>query len=451
MKIIIVGCSNIGETLAKQLCQEENDITMIDLSQKKITDITSSLDVMGVVGNGATHSTLMEAGVDTADLLISVTDSDELNLLCCIIAKKNGRCRVIARVTSPEYSTEAEYLKNELGLEMIINPENASANEIARVLRFPSAVNIETFAKGKVELLTFRLPDSSKLCGMSVKDIVTKLKCNILVCTVERDNEAHIPHGDFTFNARDFISIIASHENVYDFFEKVDYKIEPIKDAMILGAGKMTHYLCRALEKYDTNIKVIENDPQLCNELCIAYDSVRVINGSESDRELLIEEGIRRAGAFISLTKQDEQNILLSLFAKREKCNKIITRVSSAEYDDIVTHLDLDTVIYPRNVAVNIIARYVRATKNALGSNMENMYYLSKGNVEAMEFSVKENSEITEKPLMEMKIKRGILIAAILRNGEVIIPRGHDSIFKGDTVIIVSNRTGLKDLSDIVE
>jgi trk system potassium uptake protein TrkA len=407
--------------------------------------------VLGVVGNGATHSTLIEAGVDTADLLISVTDSDELNLLCCIIAKKTGKCRVIARVTSPEYSTEAEYLKDELGLEMIINPESASAQEIARILRFPSAIGIETFAKGKVELLTFKLPDNSKLCGTSVKDIVLKLKCNVLVCTVERDNEAHIPHGDFTFMPRDIISLIASHENAYDFFRKAGHTLEPVKNALILGAGKMTHYLCSALNGYPISLKVIDSDKALCNELCIAFDKVSVINGNETDRDLLVEEGVKNAGAFISLTAQDEQNILLSLFGVQEKCGKVITRVSNAEYDDIVSHLDLDTIIYPKNVTVNIITRYVRSTKNALGSDIENMYYLSKGNVEALEFTVKGDSAITALPLMQLSLKRGILVAAILRDGEVIIPRGHDKITAGDTVIIVSKHKGLRDISDILE
>ena len=223
MKIIIVGCSRVGQTLASELVLEDNDITMIDLSAEKIKEITTRYDVLGVVGNGATHKTLTEAGLDEADLLIAVTDSDELNLLCCMIAKKTGKCRVIARVISPEYNTETDYLKNELGLEMIINPELESAKEIARVIRFPSALKIETFSNGKVELLTFKVPEKSPMVGMWLKDVINRLKVNVLICTVERGDEAFIPNGNFVFCEKDVISIIATPKDAYVFFKKINY------------------------------------------------------------------------------------------------------------------------------------------------------------------------------------------------------------------------------------
>ena len=447
MNIIIVGCSSVGETLAMQLGQENNNITMIDLSSDKINDITSRYDVMGIVGNGATHNTLIEAGINRTDLLIAVTDSDELNLLCCMIAKKTGHCRVIARVTSPEYSADATYLKNEIGLEMIINPEQASAEEIARVLRFPSAMKIETFAKGRVELLTFRLPEKSNLVGMKVKDVVITLKCDILVCTVERDGEAFIPNGDFVFEGKDLISIIASPKNTYDFFKKINYIVNPAKKAIIVGGGEMTHYLCETMKSSEIALKIVEHNPEVCEELSFKFPDVTVINGDEADQGLLIEEGLERTDAFIALTEYDEENILLSLFAKKTGKAKIITKINRTEYDDIMKHLDLDTSIYPTSITADMIVRYVRATKNALGSNVETMYNVIQGKVEASEFLVKEGSPITAEPLAKLRFKKDVLVAAILRGRKVMLPRGHDRIQPGDSVIIVSKIKALRDIS----
>ncbi len=451
MNIIIVGCSTVGETLAAQLVAEDNNITVIDLSSEKIKDITSRYDIMGIVGNGATHKTLIEAGIDDSDLLIAVTDSDELNLLCCMIAKKSSKCRVIARVISPEYNGETEYLKNEIGLEMIINPELESAEEIARVLRFPSAMKIETFARGKVELVTFRLPDDSPMVGMQLKDVVAKMKANVLLCTVERDDSAFIPNGNFVFSGKDLISIVASPKNAYDFFKKINYNIQAVKDIMIVGGGAITHYLCSILANKSISVKVIEHDEKTCKELSTKFKNVTVINGDGNDQELLIEEGILSCGAFVSLTRHDEENILLSLFAKNGTKGKLVTKINRTDYSDIVKHLGLDTVIYPKSITSDMILRYVRATKNTLGSNVETMYNVIKGKVEASEFTVGEGSPITLSPICELHFKKDVLVAAILRDGAVIIPRGNDRIMTGDSVIIVSKLLALRDISDILE
>lgn len=450
MKIIIVGCSRVGETLASQLREEGNDITVIDLSTEKINALTARLDIMGIVGNGATHSTLKEADIDSADLLIAVTDSDELNLLCCTIGKKTGKCRVIARVTNPEYSTEASYLKDELGLEMIINPELESAGEIARVLRFPSALKIETFAKGKVELITFRLPEGSRLVGMSAREIVTRLKCNVLVCAVERDEDAFIPNGDFVFAERDIISVVSSTKRIFDFFEKIEFKVSSVKDAIIAGGGKLTHYLCDVLEGSGIALKIIESEPAACDELSTKFDWVTVINGDATDHELLTEEGIARTDAFVALAKHDEENILLSLFVKNAHNAKIITKINRPENYDIVRHLDLDTTIYPKSITADMIVRYVRATKNTLGSNIEAMYSVIKGSVEASEFKIGADSPVTGVPLCRLELKKDLLVAAIIRKRAVIIPRGQDMMMPGDSVVVVSKNLALRDVADVL-
>lgn len=451
MDIIIVGGGQVGETLAAQLNGEGNNVTLVDMCAERVQEISVKYDIMGVVGNGATHTVQQEAGIDGADLLIAVTGSDELNLLCCLIAKKTGKkCQTIARVRNPEYSTEAPYLKDELGLAMVINPEYAASEEIARVLRFPSAMKIETFSKGRVELIQFRLPEKSRLVGMSVKDMMIKLKCDILVCTVERGDEAYIANGDFVFAEKDVISIVASPKSANDFFEKINYKGQSVKDVIIVGGGGMTHYLCGMLKASGIAVKVVEKDARICDELCTQIPFVTVINGDASDRETLLEEGLANAGAFVALTDVDEENILLSLFSKNAGKGKLVTKINRMDFDDVIRHLDLDTVIYPKNITADMIVRYVRAMKNTMGSNVETLYNVIKGKVEASEFIVKENSPISAAPLSELKFKKNVLIAAILRDGKVIIPRGHDVIQTGDAVVIVSECIALSDISDVL-
>jgi trk system potassium uptake protein TrkA len=450
MNIIIVGCGRVGQTLAEKLNSDGNDVTVIDTSAEKVKTVADRCDVMGVIGNGATLEVQQEAGVDNADLLIAVTNSDELNLLCCMIAKKAGNCQTIARVKNPDYSKEAPYLKDELGLAMVINPEYAAAEEIARVLWFPSAIKIERFAKGKVELIKFRLPKDCKIIGMSVKDVVTKLHCDVLVCTIERGDEAYIANGDFVFAEKDVVSIVASPKKARDFFGKIHYKGHSIKDAIIVGGGSITHYLCEILERSSLSVKIIEKDRKVCDELCSKWPKVDVIHGNGIDREVLLEEGVDKAGAFVALSNLDEENIILSLYAKDAGSSKTITKINRIDYDNVINRLDLDTMICPKNIISDSILRYVRATKNAQGSNVETLYNIIQDKVEAAEFIVKENSPIAGTPLSELKFKDNVLIASILRNKTVLIPRGHDVIEPGDNVIIVSKQIGLHDVADVL-
>ena len=451
MNIIIVGCGRVGQNLAEQLNEEDNNITMIDQDSSALKEVCARYDLMGVTGNGATHSVQVEAGINDADLLIAVTGSDELNLLCCLIAKKAGHCQTIARVQDPVYNIEAPYLKNELGLAMVVNPELAAAEEIARILRFPSAIKIDTFAKGRVELLKFKLPEKSPLVGMSVKEVVMKLRCDVLVCTVERGDEAYIANGDFVFAEKDVISIIASPKNANAFFKAIDYKTHSVKDVMIVGGGKMTGYLCEILQKHSMDVKIIEKDRAVCDRLSDTWGDVTVINGDASDRETLYEEGIASAGAFLALTSSDEENILLSLFAKGAFDGKLVTKIEKIDYDDVIKHLDFDSIIYPKNITSEMIVRYARAMKNTMGSNVETMYSVIKGKIEASEFIVGENSPIADIPISQLKFKENILVAAIIRDGAVIIPRGYDVIKTGDAVVIVSGAIALRDIADVLK
>ena len=451
MNIIIVGCGRVGETLAERLNSDGNEVTVIDMSPSKVKNIANKFDIMGIVGNGATHNVQKDAGIDNADLFIAVTNSDELNLLCCMVAKKASNCKTIARVKNPEYSAEAPFLKDELGLAMVINPEYVAAQEIARVLKFPSAIKIETFAKGRVELIKFKLPRESRIVGMSVKEVISKLRCDVLVCTIERGEEAYIANGDFRFEEKDVISIIASHKNATDFFTKIDYKGNTIKNAIVSGGGLTTHYLCDIMEHSGISMKVIEKDNKLCEELCTQWKNVDIINGDTADKELLMEEGVSNTDALVALSNHDEENIVLSLYAQSVSVPKVITRINRIDYDNVLSRLELDTIISPKNITSDMIVRFVRATKNTIGSNVETLYNVIQDKVEAAEFIVKKGSPITGKPISELKFKPNVLIAAILRDENVIIPRGYDVIQPKDAVVVVSKLMALHDITDILK
>lgn len=451
MNIIIVGCGKVGYTLASQLNNEGHNVTVVDQNADKVKAIANKLDIMGVIGNGASRTTQKEAGIDDTDLLIAVTGNDELNLLSCLVAKKSAGCRTIARLKNPEYNMDAPYFKNELGLAMVINPELATAREIARILNFPSAIKVDLFAKSRAELLTFKLPEGSRIAGMSVKEVAMKLKCAVTFCTIERGDDAYIANGNFVFEEKDVISIIASPAGAKDFFSKIDYKIQPIKDAIIVGGGAITYYLLGLLERSGISCTVIEKDRARCDELATEFERATVINSDPSDEDTLREEGIAKAGSFISLTGIDEENILLSLFAKKSGSRKVITKINRIDFDDIVSHLELDSIVYPKNITADIIVSYVRAMSNAGSSSIETLYNLNKGKVEAAEFTVLEGSPIVGKPLMEMSFKPGVLIAAIQRGRVQITPRGHDVIEPGDSVVIVTKGIALNDITDILK
>lgn len=450
MNIIIVGCGKVGSTLAAQLNAEGNNVTIVDQDPVKVKALANKLDIMGVIGNGGSRSTQKDAGVDNTDLLVAVTGNDELNLLSCLMAKKAANCRTIARLKNPEYNIDAPYLKNELGLAMVINPELAAAKEISRILNFPSAIKIETFAKGRVELLTFKLPEDSRLVGMAIKDVESKLRTSVTFCTVERDDEVYIANGNFIFGEGDIISIIASPQSAKSFFKKIGYSLQPIKKALIVGGGPITYYLCDLLEGSGISCTVVEKDIARCTELANEFDKVTVINADPTDEDTLKEEGIGHADAFVALTGLDEENILLSLFAKKSGSRKLITKINRIDFDDITSQLDLDSIVYPKNITADTIVSYVRAMNKTAGSNIETVYSLFKGRIEAAEFTVSEGSPIIGKPLMQLSLKPGVLIATIQRGRTQIAPRGQDVIEAGDSVVIVTKGLALNNIADIL-
>ena len=451
MNIIIVGCDRVGSSLAEQLYADGNNVTVVDIDADKVKEVSGKLDIMGIVGNGATYTTQLEAGIKSADLLIAVTGSDELNLLCCIVAKRESDCDTIVRLENPEYNGEVDYIKDELGLAMVINPDLAAAEEVARILRFPTALNIDTFAGGKVELVKFRIPDDSTLSGMSVKQAaMSKLATDVLFCTAERGDEAYITNGDFVFKHGDVISIIASPKAASAFFKNIGIRAGAVKDVIIAGGSEISEYLCKILAKYNVNIKLVEKNRQRCEELANDLHKVTVVNADPRNANVMQEEGISRADAFVSLTGDDEDNILLSLYAKREGAKKLITAINRIDYDAVIRPLELGSTIYPKNITAEQILRHARSMRNKFGSKCEAMYSVISGRVEAAEFKIYEESDFTGTPLSKLPLKRGVLIAAILRDGEVITPRGNDTVEVGDAAVIVYESTPIGDITDVL-
>ena len=450
MNIIIVGCGKVGQKLAEKLSQEkEHNITVIDLRYSIVQDLINEYDIMGVCGSCSDLDTLTEAGVMDADLLIAATGADELNLLTCFMAKKAGGCQTIARVRNPEYSKGLHMFKEDLGLAMIINPEATAAQEIARILRFPSVIKIDTFAKGRVEILKFRINENSPLLDMKISDMSANFGGEVLVCGVERGENAYIPNGDFIIKSGDLVSIVASPEGSVDFFKRIGVKTNRVKDTIIVGGGATAYYLAKQLISAGIRVKIIEQNALRCEKLCELLPKASVINADGTENRILLEEGLDRAESFVALTNIDEENVLLSLFAKTKMDGKIVTKVNRIAYDDVIEGLDLDTVIYPKNITADYIVRFVRAKKNSMGSNIETMHLILDGKAEALEFRIGENSPIANIPLEQMKLKDNTRIACINRKGKIITPHGKDTIHPKDTVIVVTSHKGLKDISDI--
>lgn len=451
MQIIIVGCGNVGATLAEQLSTEGHNISVIDMDNQRLQNLVNSYDVMGVIGNGVSFAVQKEAGVEQSHLLIAVTGSDEVNLLCCLIARKAGGCHTIARVRNPIYNMEIDYIKEELGLSMVINPELAAAAEMSRLLKLPSAITVDTFTKGRVEVVKYRVGEDSVLCDQNLQQIKSRLKSEILICTVERGEDVYIPGGNFIIRARDEISIIGTPQKTLAFFKKLGAAVTRAKNVMIVGGGKTSYYLARQLMDMGLQIKIIELNKTRCGELSELLPKATIIQGDGTDRDLLMQEGLMQTEAFVAMTNVDEENIMLSLFAKSVSKAKLITHVHRISYDEIIDSLDIGSVVYPKYLTAENIIKYVRAMDNSLGSNIETLYRLNDNRVEALEFCVKADSPVIGIPLQDLKIKPNILICSINHKGSVSIPGGQSVIQSGDMVIVVTTNTRLNDIRDILK
>ena len=451
MQIIIVGCGNVGRTLTEQLSKEGHNITVIEEDSDVIQNVVNNFDVMGIVGNGASYSIMKDAGIENADLMIAVTDSDERNLLCCLIAKKAGNCHTIARVRNPVYSNEISFIKEELGLSMVINPEEACANEAARLLKFPSANKIETFAKGRAELVRITIAENSKLCNKAVRDLASELSLPVLIATVKRGDEVFIPDGQFVLRAKDEVAVIGTPRKMFSFFRKIGKPTTGVHSAIIVGGGQTSFYLAQQLISFGVSIKIFENCKERCDELAELLPEALIIHADGTDRGELLAENIEAAESFVVLTGVDEENIMLSLYAATVSRAKRIIRVHRAGYNELIDTLDVGSVLNPRNITAEKIVQYVRGMSNSVGSNnIETLYKMDDDRVEALEFIIPEGSPVVGIPLIDLSIKKNTLIACINHSGEIIMPDGQSKMYPNDTVIVVTTQRGFNSVNDIL-
>ncbi|MBQ9610829.1 MAG: Trk system potassium transporter TrkA [Lachnospiraceae bacterium] len=450
LKIIIVGCGKVGKTLVERLSQEKHDITVIDTDSDEVDRVSETYDVMGIIGNGSSYNVLLDAGINDADILIAVTASDELNMLCCTIANQLGNCATIARVRNPDYSSELTYLRARLGISLILNPELETAREIARLLRLPTAQEINAFTKGHAELIKFKLPDGNVLDGARIMEI-RHYNSELLVCGVERNGEVVIPDGNFELKGQDYITFISTPVNTQSFFKKINIDTHQVRNCIIVGGGKSSYYLAKQLTEMNIDVKIIEIDMKRCEELSALIPQALVICGDGTDEQVLRESGIEEAEAVVPLTGLDEENILITLFAKSCTSAKVITKIKRSSFHEVIDSLDMGSIIYPRYMTAETIIGHVRATQNGIGSNIEVLYHIFDNKAEAIEFNTERNSPVVGKPIMELKLKDNLLIACINRNGKIIIPKGDDYIQEDDKVVIVTTHTGFRDLKDILK
>ena len=447
-----MGDGKVGFTLAEHLSREEHDITVIDTNDDALRRASESLDVLCVKGNGASIMALRESGVDTADIIIAATSLDEVNMVCCLTAKRLGAKYTIARVRNVEYAVELSVLKKELGIDMVINPENATAVEISRLLRFPSAANIETFYRGRVELIGFRVQEDDFICGHSLAELNHRVKeLPILFCAAERGDEVIIPDGRYAPQAGDKLYLIGQPIGMSQFFKLLGRYTPKVKDVFIVGGGRIAHYLTAILEGMNMHVKLVERNMDRCRHISEVLPRTMVICGDGTDQELLESESVSASDAFIALTDRDEDNLIISLYAMQMGIGKVIAKSNRQNYAGIARAVGLDSVISPKLITANQILQVVRGMENSKGSVMTALYKIASGNAEAMEFVVNQTTRHLGQPLKDLKLKKGILIAVIIHHNRIVIPEGSSSMSQGDTVIIVSRDQGILDVNDIFD
>ncbi len=452
MKIIVIGVGKVGYTVAEQLIAEKHDVVLVDTSKNTLRDALNSLDAISINGNGAVSPTLLEAGVSESELVIALTGSDEVNLLCCLVAKKLGAKGTIARVRNPEYHRDLDLVSDSLGLTMAVNPEHEAALEIFRILKFPTARSVDIFSKGMIDLVSFEVVEGSSLSGRAIKDSFRDLNFDVLACAVHRHDDVFIPNGDFVIETGDVVAAMIPPEEILHFFHAIGNPVKKVKNVTIIGGGVIAQYLVRELEALNLNVTIIEKDRENAKHLSFLFPRANVVCADGTNRDILLEEGLSHTDAVCCLTGFDEENIFLSLFAKNEVHDiKTITKVNKIAFQELTGILDIGSVIYPKYTTADKILQHVRARQNNVGSSVETLYKIIDNKVEALEFHVADDSRVAHRTLLEMKLRDGVLVGAVTRDGKPFIPHGLDSLLPGDSVVVVTTISGLSDLDSILE
>lgn len=449
MDILIVGCGKAGIVLTQTLRNEGHNVTVMDIDADLVTSIVDNYDVQGISGNALILKDLQAAGVAHTNVIIAMTDSDEVNIMCCLIARKCGARHSIARVRNPVYAEQMVFMREELGVSMMLNPEFHTANEIARMLRYPNAIHVETFAKGRLELAEMKVTTGGILEGLSLSAMLKKLKLHLLVCAVGRDNEIMIPDGNFVLQGGDKIYITATHGELAKFYKHVgDFKSR-VKNALIVGGGRITYYLANQLLELGINVKIIEQSKERCETLSEYFPRATVIHADGTDQDVLLEEGIQNMDACIMLTGIDEENIILSIYAKKIGVEKVVAKINRTSLRSISDSVGLENIVSPKTTTADLILQYVRAKQNAENSNIITLYRLAEERLEAIEFIIRDSADYVGKPLKELHMRSGFLIAGIIRGSKRIIPSGNDILKINDSVVVVTTNHKVTSLDEI--
>ncbi len=452
MTIIIAGAGKVGATLAEHLADEGHSVTIVDVSGDTLERLSNHLDVMCLKGNCVSRDVLLEAEAKETDVLIAATGSDEINLLCCHIAHRVGVPYTVARVRGREYVNDLDTLKSDLGITMLINPELTAAIEISRLLRFPSAANIDSFARGRVELVSFTVQEGDFLAGRTLASLSSKIQgLPMLLCAVERGEDVFIPNGSSMLAVGDRVSVAGTPSGIHQFFKLLGRNTHRIRNAFIIGGGRIAFYLLIQLERLGMSCKVVEKGAERCRELAEEFPRSLIIHGDGTDPELLTEERMASSDAFIALTDRDEDNLIISLYAHQAGVSKVVAKSSRQNYTAIARSAGVESVVSPKLATAGLILRFIRGLQNSKGTVMNALYRIAGGKAEAMEFLVSPSTRNLKVPLKSLKLRKGVLIAVIVRNGKVIIPEGSTCLEQGDDMIVIARDSGILDLNDIYE
>lgn len=452
MRILVVGVGKVGLTIATHLAEEDHDVVVIDTDSEVIERCEDALDVLCIRGNGANAQTLMEAGAQQADIIIATTASDESNMLCCLVAKRLGTQFAIARIRDPEYNESLTILQRELGIDQVINPERATAQEISRLLVFPFATNIESFAKGRVDIVEFRAAAGDPFVGVPLKLLKRQAPTlpQVLYVAIERNGKVSIPNGDSVIEVGDHVHVAGEMVTISAYFRYLGKNTRRVKEVMLLGGGKISYYLAQIITKMGISVTMIEINGAKVRRLSEILPDVNVIYGDGTDQDLLEQEGLRQMDAFVTLCDRDEENMMTGLYAAQQGVPRVIVKNNRVMYADILRDMGLDTIVSPKEITCSMILRYVRARANGEGSKMEKLYRLIDGKAEAMEFIVSEGEPYIGIPLKDLSVRQNTLVAMIVRRGKVIVPFGNDHIEANDSVVIVAGESGIDDLNEVI-
>lgn len=450
MNVVIVGGGKVGRKLVEDFNNEGENVILVDVKNALCEKVEETFDVRCINGSGADLETLNEAEVKKADLFIAVTENDELNALCAVMAKKLGADRCVARVRNREYFKQLDFMRNALGINLIVNPEYTTASEISRILRFPEAINTETFAKGRIELIEFNVSEDSGICGLSVYEVYKKYQIKVLMCAVQRGNEVYMPNGNFVIHCGDKLHITASHSDLTRFMREIGIIRKKVRNVILIGGGRISFYLARLLIESGMHVKIIEHDMNRCEELSEHLPKAEIVCGDGTDRHVLEEEGIDNVDSVVALTGIDEENMIISMYAKTRNVEKIVTKVNRLSFADLMENTGEYSIVTPKKITADMIIRYARAMKSAQDTEMRTLYRIVNNKAEAMEFIVNSESELTSKKLSQIKMKPNVLVAAILRKNKLLMPDGESTLEVGDNVVVVTTHH-LTTLTDILD